>query len=228
MQKAAAIAFLLSSLGAAPITTAAGLLVVVPAIFAYNYLLLCRESIEQEITDVTLTAITCMGAHRALNSKTVGASDGAAPKKTRLRETVRLSQLPSFALMAVPVMVCGIVGFMIVTTYRRPVGLDVQLRDPLPAIPKDRSCAGTIVQLETATNGQVALYVNSRRISVSTLDSKLRDDLKTRSQSIVYVGAGNDVQWKEVATVIDVLHGLADHVVLLPTHARIPCARATQ
>ncbi|MGA8865667.1 MAG: hypothetical protein WB510_01790, partial [Candidatus Sulfotelmatobacter sp.] len=57
-------------------------------------------------------------------------------------------------------------------------------------------------------------YVNSRKTPPNEFDNSVRSELSHRVQQVVYVEAGSDVRWTDVATVIDIVEGLDAEVVL--------------
>src|SRR5271165_1366085 len=108
MQRQAAMAMMTFYIAASLITTAAGLLVAVPATWSYNYL---RTRIDLLASEISGNARRNSGHSQVARS---------------LLLTPRFSKLP-FAVIAAPVLAIVLVVFLTFTSYRWPRGLEIGL-----------------------------------------------------------------------------------------------------
>jgi biopolymer transport protein ExbD len=65
------------------------------------------------------------------------------------------------------------------------------------------------------------VYVNSKESPWEELSSAIQGQFERPGHPLVYVEAGNEVPWADVANAIDVAQGLQAEVVLLTTTPRI-------
>jgi len=243
MEKSAALAMIAARMAAALITTAAGLLVVVPAVWSYNYLRACKERLQSEMSDVVWEAITQLRAHPQWRercehfdaaSQTIVSGpdanelsheiryDGEASGRSfkfaeKLPLAGRFSDLPAFPLMAAPSLALLVVVFTIFGHPYTPRGLYVQLLKSSEEVTRNHFSVEPIVigLFRTKASGLPAVYVSSEKTHWKDLDGTIRSKLKVRAQPIAYVEADNDVPWANVVDVIDVLKGFQVDVVLL-------------
>jgi len=243
MERHAALAMMTTYIAAALITTATGLLVAVPAVWSYNYSRVRIDRLESEMSNAALEAITHLNAHpqrRSRREHFVAGSkaiisepdDVACSWKVqyqgerivrhsqlahKLPLTKQFSELPAFALIAAPGLAIVVAAFMTFSSFQSSMGLNVRLLKPGEPVTKgDFSAEPILVGLvETSTDGQTAVYVNSKKTPWGKLDNTVRNELRTRPQLIAYVEAGNNVPWNDVANVIDAVRKLPGDVVLL-------------
>jgi biopolymer transport protein ExbD len=193
-------------LDAAFISTAAGLLVTVPALVSYNYLRTRVESLESEVKAQERT-----GRHSHIAQ--------------RFPLTARFSKLP-FAVIAAPALAISVAMFMTFSSFETPRGLPVRLVKIGVLEAEHFSVEPIVIEIiGTSRNGPPAFYVNSKKARSGELESRLRSELKTRPQCPAYVQAENSVSWGEVVNVIDVVEGLHANVVLLTITPTISVAR---
>jgi biopolymer transport protein ExbD len=175
---------------AAFLSTAAGILVAVPAICVHNYLRAWVESSEIE---------SVRGRFR----------------RTRFPLRPRLSTF-SFQLTAVPVLAFSVAAFMIFPSFFGPRGLRVRLM-PIGAL-KTRapSLEPIVIAIVSAKAGVVpTVYVNSKKTTWDELQNRLKSELEVRpAHSMVYVQADKDIIWRDLMYVTDVAIGLHAEVVL--------------
>ena len=173
---------------AALITTAAGILVAVPAVFSQNYLCGLIEKIK------------------------------VPTSPTNYPFAKRRSELPAFAVIAAPIFALAVLAFFsLQTSFRIPTtGLDVWLQKPSFGLTTQGSGGSIIVRLvEPKTSTPTAVYVNSKNIGWENLNESVQDELKIHPQSIAYVEAERGVSWAEIAEAIDVVKGGSQKVVLV-------------
>jgi biopolymer transport protein ExbB/TolQ/biopolymer transport protein ExbD len=240
MEKHAALAMITTYIAASLITTGAGLLVAVPAVWSYNYLRVRIDSLESEMSNMALEAITQLNAHphwRSLREDFIEESraidsgmDPVAPAwefrhkdgRTGACSSIayklplgrQFSKLPAFALIAAPSLAMVIAGFMTFASFRSPMGLDVRVLQPALVTSAHFSVKPILIGLIEA-NGQTAVYVNSKKTPWENLDTTVRKELRIRPRSMVYVEADNNVPWSDAAKVIDAVETIPADVVLL-------------
>lgn len=191
-----ALAWIATGVDAAFLSTAAGILVAVPATCLHNYLRTRVGLLEIELAD-----------NRA--------------EKTRFPLRPRVSLFP-FPLIAIPVLAMSLLAFMVFPSFFGPKGLRVRVM-AIGALEKKTPSAGPIVisVVDMKPNAAPAIYVNSKKTSWDELTNKLRCESNGRSNSIVYVQADKDVFWKYVMDVTDAAKALHGEVVLLTTTPEI-------
>jgi hypothetical protein len=215
MQKDAFLRMITSRVAAALITTAMGLLVVVPSVWAHNYLQLRRERVEHELSDATQEIIDQLSVRpefRRREEYPIASWDQESPRpdvtEDSRRQQKRFSELPAFALMAVPVLACGVVGFMTFPS-RAPAGLGINLR----ATPVSEQHVPRVI-VGRGTNGRVVIFLDSREIAPLELEGSLRNELNDRVGSTACVQGDPALSWASMATVIDTVRTVTDHVLL--------------
>ncbi|HKN16625.1 MAG TPA: MotA/TolQ/ExbB proton channel family protein [Candidatus Sulfotelmatobacter sp.] len=192
MQRFAALVLTVTWIAASLLTTVAGVLVAVSSAASYNYLLWLIGRLEKRL-----------GLRDRISSK--------FPLKEKF------SKLPAFPLMAAPSLAVALAAFMIFPSFHGPVGLPVRLLKQVELQrSRDSSAPPILIGLsEINAYEEPTIYVNSKQTSWDDLDSSLREKLRVRRQTTVYVGADNDVRWADVAMVIDSVKAHSDDVVLL-------------
>ena len=198
-----------SGMAAALMATAAGLLVAVPATWSYNYLRTRLDSLENE-----------------LHGKAVERRSQYSQAAQKFPLAKRFSALTGFALIAAPALAFSIAGFMTFSSLHTPKGLPVRLVK-IGALEREHPSDEPIVIeiIGTSGDGPPAVYVNSKKALPDGLENRLRSELKVRPQWQAYVEAENNVSWRDVVNVIDVVEGLHANVVLLTSAPIINVAR---
>ena len=203
-QKYGGIGSIVADVGGALVTTAAGLIVAVPAAVSYNVLRTRVEKFESRSTALL----------------------EAAPRSYGFAQTLplrgRFSGFPAFALIGAPVLALLIPMFALMLRSLNSVGLPVHV---VKIGSGDHDLPPIIVSVtDTNGSGQPVLYVNSKETSWDELGNTLRSQLEVRPHWIVYVEGEDDASWQDVVKVIDVARGLHSEVVLLTaapnTHSR--------
>lgn len=207
MQRQAALAMITTYIAASLITTAAGLLAVVPAVCSYNYLCVCIERLEAK-TDSVLDGLASRRADGPI---------GAGARLTgKFPLTRQFSRLPAFGLVAAPILALSLAGYTTFASFHSSVGLAVRVVKPIaPVMSDDSQINRILVGIRAGTSGQTVVYVNSKETPWEGLDGAVRKQLKMHPQFSVCVEAGNEVTWAEVAKLIDAMNAIPTDVVLL-------------
>ena len=206
MEKHAAMAMMFSNIATALIPSAAGLLVAVPAVWAYNYL---------------RTRIVLLESEIFTEREKIGAGPGSRSSRVARKFPLvrRFSHPPAFALIAAPCLAILAGMFTMFPSAHTLKGLEVGVLKPGGRMVRgDYFSTDAIVILVTRTG---SIYVNSRKTQLDKLGNAIGSELRLRPQRVAYVGAEGDVPWAEVANVIDVAAGLETKVVLLTTVPQI-------
>lgn len=109
---------------------------------------------------------------------------GKWPRGRRPRINYRRAVLPNFGLIAVPLLVCGIFGFMIFPS-KRPMGLGVRLGSGPPV----KGLHVSRVAVKIAPDSKVIVQLDSRKIGVDELEGGLESRLKGQIGSTVCIDA---------------------------------------
>ena len=186
------------------ITTAAGILVAIPAILVHNFLCSRIDRFKCEFSRPETAGYAF--ARRS------GPTSGLAQT---LPLTKVFSRLPPFALIAAPTLASVVAMFLAFEPYGTPTGLGIRLL-PIGALDGDRlSHKPVIISIFTGANGSPVIRVNSRETPPNNLEEVTRLDLKLLAEPRVYVEAESTVAWADVTNVIAVMKGLNAEVVLL-------------
>lgn len=164
------------------ITTAAGLLVAIPATWSYNYLRTRIDLLEIEISgDVTVR----MSRHSRFTQKFPLAA--------------LFSRIP-FPLIAAPVLaILAAVVFMEYSSYEIPTGLYVDMT-PLPLHCENKE--NPLIVLHLTDAGKV--FLNQEQEEWSSLAGRLSEIYSMREHRTLYVLADEEVAFQTVANVIDI------------------------
>jgi hypothetical protein len=200
---------IIADIGGVLVTTAAGLIVAIPAAVSYTVVRICLEKFESG-----------------------GASTlfAAAPRSYGFAQTLplrgRFSGFPAFALIGAPVL--GILIPMCILSMgpQIPVGLPVHL---LKIGAGDHDFSPIIISvIATKASRASVVYVNSKETPWAELGHILRSQLEVRPRWIVYVEGGDDVGWADVTKAIDVARGLHAEVVLLTATPNIDSSQVRE
>jgi len=107
----------------------------------------------------------------------------------------------------IDVLLVLLIIFMVITPLT-PKGLDALVpQPPPPNAPKNQSVDRTIVvQLLKGAGGRVALKINQDDVTRQNLQGRLEEIFKTRAEKVMFIKADNDLEFSEVAQVIDIAH----------------------
>jgi len=107
----------------------------------------------------------------------------------------------------IDVLLVLLIIFMVITPLT-PKGLDALVpQPPPPNAPKNQSVDRTIVvQLLKGAGGKPALKINQDDVTWQNLQGRLEEVFKTRAEKVMFIKADNDLEFSEVAQVIDIAH----------------------
>jgi biopolymer transport protein ExbD len=118
----------------------------------------------------------------------------------------------------IDVLLVLLIIFMVITPLT-PHGLEALVPQPPPKEntppPPDRT---VVVQvLEAPGGGKPKLKINQDDVSWDNLNSRLTDIFKTRAERVLFVKGDPDIEWQNVAQVIDIAKGtqVVDRVGLI-------------
>jgi biopolymer transport protein TolR len=107
----------------------------------------------------------------------------------------------------IDVLLVLLIIFMVITPLT-PKGLDALVpQPPPPNAPKNQSVDRTIVvQLLRGQGGRPVLKINQDDVSWENLQGRLEEIYKTRAEKVMFVKADTDLEFSDVAQVIDISH----------------------
>jgi biopolymer transport protein ExbD len=183
MEKGAAMRALIIGIAASLITTAAGILVAVPAAFLHNSL---RTRIE------TLSGMLLANKFPAK----------AGARWFHFAETLplkrRFSSLPHFAIVAAPALACVVMMYTAFEPYETPTGLSVALA-PNPC---EHDVVDRFIVLNVTNTGK--LFINMEPVDWKDLPSRLYDIYRYRQSRELYLYAEDGVPVQTFADAVDV------------------------
>ncbi|MFZ3211024.1 MAG: biopolymer transporter ExbD [Terriglobales bacterium] len=108
----------------------------------------------------------------------------------------------------IDVLLVLLIIFMVITPLT-PKGLDALVPQPPPPNQKTPPPAAdrtVVVQLLKGAGGRTALKINQDDVTWDTLQGRLEEIYKTRAEKVMFVKADNDLEFAQVAQVIDIAH----------------------
>ena len=108
----------------------------------------------------------------------------------------------------IDVLLVLLIIFMVITPLT-PKGLDALVPQPPPPNAKTPPPAAdrtVVVQLLKGSGGRPALKINQDDVTWDTLQGRLEEIYKTRAEKVMFVKADNDLEFAQVAQVIDIAH----------------------
>jgi biopolymer transport protein ExbD len=72
-----------------------------------------------------------------------------------------------------------------------------------------------IIRIESTRQSPPRVYVNSKPVAWRDLGSALTEELKVRSEWVVYVEGDRDLQWDDIVNAVDTIRGVHARAVLL-------------
>ncbi len=140
--------------------------------------------------------------------------------------------IPSFGLIAATSYFLVVAPYWLLeaSRHRTTVGLTVHCLKPGAVLMKNDFGAGpVVVRVQSGRSGAMPdLYVQSKLISWSTLQSELKDNLRLRPDWVVYVEGDAELQWADIARAVDIIRGLPAEVVLLTPDSTPPVTHRKQ
>ena len=108
----------------------------------------------------------------------------------------------------IDVLLVLLIIFMVITPLT-PKGLQALVPQPPPPNQKPQEDTRTIVVqvLQAPGGGRPTLKINQTEVSWDNLQSTLTDIFKTRAERVMFVKGDPDVEFQNVAQVIDIAHG---------------------
>jgi hypothetical protein len=202
MQRSTALAIISMNLGRALITTAAALVVTVPAIWTHNCLRALLDLLKIEMSwsahETTRQQKRCVGIAQSLP----------------LRK--QSSRLPSSAVTVAPCMALVIAAFITFSPFDIPKGLPVGLLRPAGQAVEEYFTTDPVVIVVAMSGDDIpVLYVNSKKTQWGELGDTVRGELELRPRRVAYVEAESGVRWTDVTNVIDIVG--PDATVVLST-----------
>ncbi len=184
MEKNAALALISSRIAVALVTTAAGILVAVPATCAYNYLRTRRDLLENEVPNDP--------------SPISGYRQG----RRRLALKKRFSQLPAFGLIAASGLAALVAMYAPYFAPRAPTGLELELAP---------SCCGNcsnnrVTLLHITDAGE--LLLNEQQIDWNGLAGRLSEIYRVREERTLDLVADDGVRFQTVADALDIVENV--------------------
>lgn len=192
-------AMMISTVTAAPLTAAFGILVAVPAIFFSNYLCTRIDSLESELLD-------CVCRHRRQPAHV-----------RRFLLTKRFSQLPSFGLIAA-------LGLTLLVKICMPLfGLPGLKGLPVELAPArcEYSDIDRLLVLRVTDGGQV--FLNDEQEDWDELAARLSEIYRMREDRTIYFFADEGASFQNVADAIDIASPYLKVRLLTPRTAKAPC-----
>jgi len=107
----------------------------------------------------------------------------------------------------IDVLLVLLIIFMVITPLT-PKGLEALVpQPPPPNAPKNQSVDRTVVvQLLKGPSGRPGLKINQDDVTWQNLQGRLEEIFKTRAEKVMFIKADNDLEFSEVAEVIDIAH----------------------
>jgi biopolymer transport protein TolR len=108
----------------------------------------------------------------------------------------------------IDVLLVLLIIFMVITPLT-PKGLDALVPQPPPPNAKTPPPAAdrtVVVQLMKGSGGKPALKINQDDVTWDTLQGRLEEIYKARAEKVMFVKADNDLEFSQVAQVIDIAH----------------------
>jgi len=108
----------------------------------------------------------------------------------------------------IDVLLVLLIIFMVITPLT-PKGLDALVPQPPPPNAKNPPPAADrtiVVQVLRGAGGTPSLKINQDDVSWQNLQSRLEEIYKTRAEKVMFVKADTDLEFADVAQVIDIAH----------------------
>ena len=185
MEKNAALALISSRIAVALVTTAAGILVAVPAICSYNYLCTRKDLLKSEVSNDPRAQISRY--HQGTR---------------RLALAQRFSQLPAFALIAATGLAALVAAYTPYFAPREPTGLYIELAPSCC-----ENCANDRITLLHITDAG-KLLLNAEQEDWNGLAGRLSEIYRVREQRTLDLVADDGVPFQTVADALDIVENI--------------------
>jgi biopolymer transport protein TolR len=106
----------------------------------------------------------------------------------------------------IDVLLVLLIIFMVITPLT-PKGLEALVPQPPPPHQPETQTDRTVVVQVLLDNGKVKLKINQEDVSQENLQTRLTDIFKTRAERVMFVKGDPDVEFQNVAQVIDTAPG---------------------
>jgi biopolymer transport protein ExbD len=178
-------AMLGARVAAALVTTAAGILVAVPATFSYNYLCTLKDTLEREVSRDP--------------SAQINRYRQSTPKHAL---TKQFSQLPAFALIAAPCMAAVVLVYSSFSAPREATGFGIELAPP--------RCAPNSIdrQIVLHITDEGNLFLNTEQQDWNSLASLLSGIYSLRAERTLYLTVDDGVPFQTVADFLDIVENV--------------------
>jgi biopolymer transport protein ExbD len=180
MEKNAALALISSRIAVALVTTAAGILVAVPAICSYNYLCTRKDLLKSEVSNDPPAQISLY--HQGTR---------------RLALAQRFSQLPAFALIAAPGLAVLVAVYTPYFAPREATGFGIELASAR----WEHDCNERLIVLHITDAGK--LFLNQEQADWNSLAGRLSEIYSMRVHRTLYLLADDGVPFQTVADALD-------------------------
>ena len=183
-ERHAVLVWMVSGIAAALVTTAAGILVAVPATCFYNYLRTRIDLLESEL------------------------SDEALPQRSRYSQarrfplTKRFSELPAFALIAAPGLAILVAAYMSFSSFHTPTGFGIEVASPRC----ESDLSDRLIVLHITDRGN--LFLNTEQQDWNSLASRLSEISSVREHRTLYLVADDGVPFQTVTDAIDIVKNI--------------------
>jgi biopolymer transport protein TolR len=107
----------------------------------------------------------------------------------------------------IDVLLVLLIIFMVITPLT-PHGLDALVpQPPPPNTPPQQTDRTVVVQVLASDQGKPKLKINQEDVTWDNLSNRLTDIFKTRAERVMFVKGDPDVEFQNVASVIDIARG---------------------
>jgi biopolymer transport protein ExbD len=106
----------------------------------------------------------------------------------------------------IDVLLVLLIIFMVITPLT-PKGLEALVPQPPPPHQPETQTDRTVVVQVLLEGGKTKLKINQEDVTLDNLHTRLVDIFKTRAERVMFVKGDNDVEFQNVAQVIDIAKG---------------------
>jgi biopolymer transport protein TolR len=106
----------------------------------------------------------------------------------------------------IDVLLVLLIIFMVITPLA-PKGLEALVPQPPPPNQPETQTDRTVVVQVIEDNGKIKLKINQEDVTLENLSTRLTDIFKTRAERVMFVKGDPDVEFQNVAQVIDIARG---------------------